>query len=103
MMRTPPAPFINLGNHACFTAEYDFSVVLEIDLHDFVGQSEHDCVFGAHPLLDLHRPSRRCGELFLVLRHTLKLTLEVLKQCDFLVQVFRLIFQCLFIARIMFF
>lgn len=29
-------------------------MVLEIDLNDFIGKSEHDCVLRAHPLFDVH-------------------------------------------------
>lgn len=55
MMCTSSATFIDLGHNACFTAQNNFSVVLEVNLHYLVGESKHDGVFGAHPLLDVHR------------------------------------------------
>lgn len=74
-------------------------MILEVDLDNFVGESEHDCVFGAHPLLDVDRAAGgRRSLLFLVLGHTLQVTLEVLQEGYFLVQVFRLVFQGLLVA-----
>jgi len=71
MVRTPPAAFVDIGHHACFTAEYNFSVVLEVDLHYLVRESEHDRMLGAHPLLDLDwAVGRWRGVLFLVIWYT---------------------------------
>jgi hypothetical protein len=79
-------------------------MILEIDLYDFVRKSEHNGVFGAHPFLDVDRTAGgRRGLLLLVLRHALEVTLEVLQQRHFFVQVFGLVFECLLVAGVVFF
>lgn len=47
------ALFVYVGHHFGLRAEHDFCVVLEVDLHDLVGETEHDGVARSHPLLDV--------------------------------------------------
>lgn len=46
-------------------------MILEVDLYDLVGESEHDGMLGSHPLLDVNGSrttnSRRIGNSFCVL------------------------------------
>lgn len=97
-MGATAAFLVDLGHHAGLTAEDDLSVVLEVDLHDFVGESEHDCVFGAHPLLDLDFAlgGGRLDELH-VLVSAVQLTFEVLQQSHFFVQIFGVLLDVLFL------
>ena len=47
---------VNIGDVAVLRVEQNLSVVLEVHLHNFVAQPEHDCVFGSHPFLHVYRP-----------------------------------------------
>ena len=50
----PLSALVHVGHHLGLRAEHDLSMVLEVDLDDFVGQTEHDSVPCAHPLLDIY-------------------------------------------------
>lgn len=70
-------------------------MILEIDLDNLVAQSEHNRMFGPHPLLDVDRWDTRHWWLDL-LRHTIfillvliafKIGTEVLQQRNFLLEI----------------
>ena len=77
-------------------------MILEVNLHDFVAQSEHDRVLGSHPFLDVDGAwwvlKLVClvqfvplNELLFFLRVVvlLQVGLEVLQQSDFLLKILR--------------
>ena len=45
--------FIHVGYNSSFTGQNNLSLILEIDLHNLVGQPEHNSMASAHPLLDV--------------------------------------------------
>lgn len=47
------ALFIDIGNQPVLRVEQDLGMVLEIDLHNFIAEPEHDGMLSAHPLLDI--------------------------------------------------
>ncbi len=60
---------VNIGDVAVLRVEQNLSVVLEVHLHNFVAQPEHDCVFGSHPFLHVYRPRwvlQLVGEVYFV-------------------------------------
>jgi len=48
------AAFVHVGHHLGFRAQHNLSVILEVNLHDFVGEAEHNSVPRAHPFLDVN-------------------------------------------------
>lgn len=42
---------VDIGDNLGLGAEHDLCVILEVDLHHLVGESEHDSVSSTHPLL----------------------------------------------------
>ena len=46
--------FVNIGYISILGIQQDFRVILEVDLHNFVAQTEHDGVLGPHPLLHVN-------------------------------------------------
>jgi len=96
---TSAAFLVDVGDHTSLGAEYDLGVVLEVDLHDFVGEPEHNGVLGAHPLFDLDLAFRGGGlDELDVLVAAVQLALEVLQQRDFLVQVLGLVLDVLLLG-----
>ena len=49
---------VNICDQSIFGVQQDLSVVLEINLDDLVAESEHYCMLGTHPLLDVNRSWR---------------------------------------------
>jgi hypothetical protein len=86
-------------------------MVLEVDLHDLVGEAEHDCMPSAHPLLNIHNILHltlrkligiyRCRLVGFRLFTTFKVTSEVLKQCDLLLQFLGVFSESIFFADIL--
>jgi hypothetical protein len=74
-------------------------VVLKVDLHNLVGESEHDGMSRPHPLLnvdDLFYLSEFLSVVLSILLHqalwlvvTLKITPEMLKECNLLLEFLR--------------
>jgi hypothetical protein len=77
-------------------------VILEIDLNDLVGESEHDGVLGTHPFLDVYTTRRvlelvglvqqvSLYQLFLLLGIVIlfKIRFEMLEQSDFFLELLR--------------
>lgn len=96
------ALLIDIGHVSVLRVEQYFSVILEVNLDDFVAESEHDGMLGPHPFLDVHgawRILQLVGLvhlvsldqllLFLWIVVLLEVRLEVLKQCDFLLKLLR--------------
>jgi len=52
------ALLVNVSHISVFRIQEDLCVVLEIDLHDLVAQTEHDGVLRAHPFLHVDRAGR---------------------------------------------
>lgn len=46
---------VDVGHISVFRVQKDFSVILKVNLHDFIAQTEHNSMLGPHPLLDIHR------------------------------------------------
>ena len=85
-------------------------MVLEIDLNDFVGKTEHNGMSGAHPLLNvnnIHDSARLFlhvfRDLFIRLRFlgALKVAPKVLQQRHFLLKVFWIIRKSILLADIL--
>lgn len=90
---------VDIGYVSILRVEQDLSVILEVNLHDLVAQTEHDGMLGPHPLLHVNRSwwilklvglveEVPLNELLLLLRIVilLEVTLEVLEQSDLLLQ-----------------
>lgn len=45
---------INVSDHFIFRRQENFCLVLEANLHNLIGETEHNSVFGLHPFLDIH-------------------------------------------------
>ena len=52
------ALLVDIGHVSVLGVEKDLSVVLEVDLHYLVAQSEHDGMLGSHPFLDINGAGR---------------------------------------------
>jgi hypothetical protein len=86
-------------------------VVLEVNLHDLVGEAEHDCVTSAHPFFNIHNILHltlrkligiyRSGLVGFRFFTTFKVTSEVLKQCDLLLQFLGVFSESIFFADIL--
>lgn len=60
---------VNIGDVPVLRVEQNLRVVLEVHLHNFVAQPEHDCMFCSHPFLHVYRPRRvlqLVGEVYFV-------------------------------------
>lgn len=98
------ASLVDIGHKFGLRAEHDFGVVLEIDLHDFVREAEHDSMTCPHPLLDVHDildlalreliGVDLCRFVGLGLFAALKVASEVLKKGNFLLQLLRVLSKC---------
>ena len=73
-------------------------MVLEVHLHNFVAQSEHDCVFRSHPLFHVNRACWILRFLFVSLKQLrflcwvvilFKVRLEMLQERHFLLEFLR--------------
>lgn len=91
-------------------------MILEVNLHDFVAQSEHDRVLGSHPFLDVdgawwvlqfvglvHLVSLDELLFLLWVIVLLKVGLEVLKQCHFLLQLLGVAWEIVLLHDILLF
>lgn len=67
---------VDVGDDLGLTAQHDFSVILEVDLHHLVGEAEHDGMAGAHPLLHINHVSQ--AALLRFWRHSLLVGLRLL-------------------------
>lgn len=86
-------------------------MVLEVDLHDLVGEAEHHCMPCAHPLLHVHDVLHlTLGKLIgiywrrlvgLGLFTALKVTSKVLKKCDLLLEFLGVLGESVFFADIL--
>ena len=95
---------VNIGHKFGLRAEHDFGVVLEIDLDYLVREAEHDSMACPHPLLDVHDildlalreliGVDLCRFVGLGLFTTLKVASEVLKKGDLLLQLLRVLCEC---------
>lgn len=105
------ASLVDIGHKFGLRAEHDFGVVLEIDLHDFVREAEHDSMTGPHPLLDVHdildlafRELVRvnlCGFVGLGLFTPLKVASEVLKKGDLFLELLRVLSKCVLFPNVL--
>ena len=50
----PLTLLINVGHIAVLGVEQNLGVVLEVNLDNFVAETEHDSVFGSHPFFDVN-------------------------------------------------
>ena len=91
-------------------------MILEVNLHDFVAQSEHDRVLGSHPFLDVDGAwwvlklvslvqFVPLNELLFFLRVVvlLQVGLEVLQQSDFLLKILRVTRKVILLHHILLF
>ena len=98
------APLVDIRHKFGLRAEHDFGVVLEIDLHDFVREAEHDSMTCPHPLFDVHDildlalreliGVYLCRFVGLGFFTPLKVASEVLKKGDLLLQLLRVLSKC---------
>lgn len=85
-----------------FRIQENLGVILEVNLDDFVAQSEHNCMLGPHPFLDVNATrwilQLVCliqlvplDQLFLLLRVVVlfQIRLKVLQKSDFLLDLLR--------------
>lgn len=98
-MRTALALFVHIGHDPGLRTQKYFCVVLEVHLHHFVRESEHDGMFGPHPLFDLDRAIARRMVLDFVV--SFQLTLEVFQQCHFFVQLLGILCQSLLLRVVL--
>lgn len=86
---------VHLGDHPGLAGENDLCLVLEVHLHDLVGEAQHDGVLGPHPLLDLDGSALVVLILGLVDLGvlTIQLGAEVLQESHFLLQLFGLVLE----------
>lgn len=98
---------VNISHVSVFRVKQDFSVILEVDLYNLVAQSEHDSMFGTHPLLDVNRAWWVLQLRILFVQYVslyklfflswivvlLKIRFEMLKQCHFLLQFFGVVVE----------
>lgn len=93
----PFTALVDVRHHLGLAAEHDLSVVLEIDLHHFVAQAEHNGMARAHPLLHVDHVDqlmRFFGRVDCDLLicpwfvASLQVGAEMLEKRDFLLQIF---------------
>ena len=90
---------VDVSDISIFRVKKDLSVILEVNLHNLVAQSEHYSVLGSHPFLHINTSWRvlkliglvqkvSLNQLLLFLRIIilLKIRFEMLKQGNFLLQ-----------------
>ena len=98
------ALLVDISYEPVVRVEQDLGVILEVDLDDLVGKSEHDGVPSAHPLLDIYRASLGFHRILGIVSHVhlgmlvasallgrrrLQIALEMLQQSNFLLELFR--------------
>jgi len=101
---------VHVGDDLCLAREHDLRVVLEVDLHDLVRQTEHDGVPRAHPLLHVDD----VGDLTLGCLHVLdgllvglgllaalEVTSEVLEEGDLLLERRREVLDVVLLANVL--
>ena len=99
--RRPLSFLVDISDESALRVQQDFSVVLEVNLHDLVAKPEHDCVLSSHPLLDVYGPREGLKPegcvllplnqllLFLGVEGLLQVALEVLEESHFLLEFLR--------------
>ena len=96
--RAPLSAFIHIGDLPAIRVEQDLGVVLEVDLHDLVRKSEHDRVLRLQPLFDVGAGALGlfgCLFVFLLTRIGLQVGAEVLQERHLLLQLLRILGQCM--------
>ncbi len=104
------SPFINIGNNFSFRAQHDLSVVLKINLDNFIRQSKHNCMAGAHPFFNVDDVCNfTFGRYNLIswlfiwfwFGWALQVTSEVLQQSYLLLECWRVLNYCVLFANIL--
>ena len=84
---TPLSLQIDIGHQFLLAGKDDLSLVSEVDLDDFVAESEHDGMLGLHPFLDITIPSiRSCIFVEVNFVVGIEIVPEMLKKSDFLLE-----------------
>ena len=63
---------VDIGHEAVVGVKQDLCVVLEVDLDNFVAESEHNSMPSSHPLFDVNGPCRRLQRTFQVVETMLQ-------------------------------